>query len=69
MDDLIEALRIFAKYQAKCYSPTHCEHDVFMVMDVGKTVPSEEDRARLDSLSFTWLTEFKCWGSFRFGSA
>ena len=69
MDDLIEALRIFAKYQKKCYSPTCCTHDVFMVVDVGETAPSVEDRIRLDSLGFTWLTEFKCWGSFRFGSA
>jgi hypothetical protein len=53
----------------RCYSLTCCEHDVFMVVDVDERAPTAEERIRLDSLGFTWLTEFKCWGSFRFGSA
>ena len=69
MKDLIEALSIFLKYQkADTYSPTHCEHDVFLVMGVPQNIPLE-DVERLDALRFLWMNEYDCWGSYRFGSA
>jgi hypothetical protein len=33
MNDLIEALQIFAKYGNPDY-PTHCEHDTLMIMGI-----------------------------------
>ena len=69
MNSLIEALQILSKYQKETYSPTHCEHDVLLVVDVAKDAPSETDLQRLDELGFRWISEFDCWGSFRFGSA
>ena len=71
MKDLIEALTILAKYQKPdTYAPTHCEHDVLYVMQVGENDPTEEERTRLDELGFHWdAGEGDCWASFRFGSA
>ena len=70
MKDLIEALNIFLKYQKAEYSPTHCEHDVLLIMGVTKDVDAD-DAKRLEELGFIWLdgSEYDCWGSFRFGSA
>lgn len=69
MKDLIEALSILMKYQkADTYAPTHCEHDVLLVMAVPQELPKEETE-RLDALGFIWMGEYDCWGSFRFGSA
>jgi len=68
MKDLIKALQIFAKYQNVKW-PTHCEHDILMIMDIAKDEPSEEDIKALDELSFFWSKEYDCWASFRFGSA
>lgn len=68
MKKLIEALTIFAKYVDKEY-PTHCEHDVLLVVGIGKDVISAEDRATLDILGFFWSSEYDCWASFRYGSA
>jgi len=74
MDDLIEALTIFKKYveaddnYAK-HNPTHCEHDVFMVCaNIKEDAVSDEDKKRLDELSFAWNGEYDCWSSYRFGS-
>lgn len=66
MNDLIEALNIFAKYMGDKFSPTHCEHDVLYVMcgDV-----SAEDAVELERLGFLRDEEFESWVSFRFGSA
>jgi hypothetical protein len=70
MKDLIEALTIFAKYQeADTYAPTHCEHDIMLVVGVEESAVSEEDAKRLDALGWHWDSEYDCWGSFRFGSA
>lgn len=71
MEDLIAALNIFLKYTTdkNSYSPTHCEHDVFMVVGIEEDQVSEEDRVRLDELGFHWDNEYDCWSSFRFGSA
>ena len=68
MKDLIEALQIFLKYKNP-YSPTHCEHDILMVMSATPDEMSEEDKKRLDELSFSWNEEYDCWSSYRFGSA
>jgi len=68
MEELIEALTIFAKYKNEKW-PTHCEHDVLCVVGVGEEEPSEQDRKRLKELSFEWNDEYDCWSSFRFGSA
>ncbi len=68
MKDLIAALNIFLKYK-DAYAPTHCEHDVLLVVGITKEEVSEEDKARLNDLGFYWSYEYDCWGSFRFGSA
>lgn len=69
MKKLIEALTIFAKYK-DVERPTHCEHDVLMIMAVTEDEVSEEDRKRLDELGFVWDgSDGGCWVSFRYGSA
>jgi len=68
MKELIEALSIFAKYADK-YAPTHCEHDVLIVVGVAKDQVTKEEAARLDALGFFWSDEYDAWSSFRFGSA
>ena len=65
MNELIEALTIFAKY-TQHDRPTYCEHDTLMVL-VDPSVVSEEDIVKLDELGFFPSDEhFK---SFRFGNA
>jgi hypothetical protein len=69
MKDLIEALTILAKYMpVDKYAPTHCEHDVLMVVGIEKGVVSPEDATRLDALGFFFSDEDDCWITFRFGS-
>jgi hypothetical protein len=69
MDDLIEALTIFRKYQ-NVRNPTYCRHDEMMIMAVTKDEVSAEDQKRLDELGFFWSeAEDGYWASFRFGSA
>lgn len=68
MDKLIEALTIFLKYKNE-YAPTHCEHDVMLVVGISQEEVSEEDKKRLDELGFRWSEEFDSWASFRYGSA
>ena len=53
MDELIEALTIFRKYMSDTDAkyPTSCEQDVLFVCGVDIEV-SEEDKARLEELSF-----------------
>ncbi len=66
MNDLIEALQIFAKYSNEEW-PTHCEHDILMISDVQNDI-SQEDKDKLEKLGFHWSDEFDCWVSYRFGS-
>lgn len=68
MKDLIEALTILSKYVPKKDQkwPTHCEHDILMVMAVREV--DEEDIKRLQELSFRWNEDRNCWTSYRFGS-
>ena len=68
MDKLIQALQIFLKYKNED-SPTHCEHDVMMVVGISKEKVSKEDKLKLDELGFIWSKEYDCWISYRFGSA
>lgn len=68
MRDLIEALTIFLKYGDE-YSPTHCEHDVLMVVGIEQEAVSVKDQTKLNELGFRWSTEYDCWASYRFGSA
>jgi hypothetical protein len=69
MKDLIEALTIFAKYQKDTRWPTFCDHDILIIMGVGKDVVSVEDQARLEKLDFKWDDREQNWYSFRFGSS
>jgi hypothetical protein len=68
MEELIEALKIFLKYKNNKY-PTHCEHDILIVVDISKDEISQEDRDRLGELGFRWSSEYGAWSSFRYGSA
>jgi hypothetical protein len=71
MSNLIEALNIFLKYGNPDY-PTHCEHDVLLVMIDPKLV-SEEDLQQLAALEFFPGEEYSeygtdCFYSFYYGS-
>lgn len=69
MDDLIEALTIFRKYQ-NLRNPTCCHHDTMVIMGVTQDEVSQEDQKRLDVLGFFWAEdEGGYWMSFRYGSA
>lgn len=68
MKDLIEALQIFLKYKNEQW-PTHCEHDIMMIMGIEQDEISAEDVKRLDDLGFRWNEEYDCWASYKFGSA
>ena len=69
LQDLIEALKIFAKYGNPKY-PTHCEHDIMYVRINAESV-SDEDKAELDKLGFFVNTECgdNCFSTYRFGSS
>lgn len=68
MEKLIEALQIFLKYKNANW-PTHCEHDILMIMEVSEDEVSSEDKEKLDELGFFWSSEYDCWASYKFGSA
>jgi hypothetical protein len=68
MDKLIQALEIFKKYQNLEW-PTHCEHDVMLVVGIEQNEVSEEDTQKLNELGFIWMQEYECFGSYRYGSA
>lgn len=65
MNDLIQALTIFAKY-GDPYSPTHCEHDQLCVM-IDPDDVTEEDQQYLQKLGFHRDDGY--FVSYRFGSA
>jgi hypothetical protein len=73
MNDLIEALQIFAKYSDTKW-PTHCEHDVMYIL-VSPSLVSSEDKKRLDELGFLSESDDDeddddaVFYSYRFGSA
>jgi uncharacterized protein CbrC (UPF0167 family) len=68
MKELIEALQTFAMYTQTKW-PTHCEHDVLMICDVGRDTMSAADQDYVEERGFLWSDEHECWISFRFGSA
>jgi hypothetical protein len=68
MDDLIEALQIFRKYENPRW-PTNCSHDQLSIMEVKPSKVSEEDTARLAELGFIVDEDEGYFYSFRFGSA
>jgi len=65
MEQLIEALQIFLKYDNSEY-PTHCEHDVLHVA-VSSELMSKEDIEKLDELGF-FIDEYDGFSSFKYGS-
>lgn len=68
MKDLIEALTILLKY-GDPYNPTHCEYDELTINStINPESVSDEDKARLDELSFYVDEEGEYFKSFRFGS-
>ena len=70
MSDLIAALTVFAKYtEPNALSPTNCEHDTLMIMDVSRNDMADCDVAEVERLGFFWCTDECVWISFRFGSA
>lgn len=70
MKDLVEALQILLKY-GDPRNPTHCEHDVLMVVGIDPADVSDEDKDRLDALGFFISDEYgePMFQSFRYGSA
>ncbi len=68
MSDLIKALQIFLKYKDN-YDPTHCEHDILLVVGISEEEVCPDDVVRLGELGFFWSSEYDCWASFRYGSA
>jgi hypothetical protein len=68
MKDLIEALNIFLKYRDEKW-PTCCVHDNLLITGVTFEEVSDEDKAKLEEMNFSWSEEYGCWASYRFGSA
>jgi hypothetical protein len=68
MDKLIQALQIFLKYGNPQW-PTHCEHDVLLIMGYQEDEISEEDKKTLYDLGFSWNAEYDSFASYRYGSA
>ena len=68
MQGLIDALNIFLKYKNSDF-PTHCEHDVMMIMDIERDEVSSTDINTLENLGFWWDEQYDCFASYRYGSA
>ena len=66
MNDLIEALTIFAKYTNGEHRIS-CEHELFIV-NVKPATVSDEDTKRLKALSFEPVPAWGWFESTRFGS-
>lgn len=69
MNDLIEALKIFLKYDNDSYAPTHCQHDILIIANVKPEEVLQEDVEQLNQLGFFISEEYGLFASFRFGSA
>ena len=69
MDDVIEALEIAKKYASdyQLKYPFNASHDELM-LNVDASLVSDEDRKRLDELSFHLNEEYDSFVSYRFGS-
>lgn len=70
MKGLIEALQIFLKYGDPDH-PTHCEHDILMIVGIDPAEVSDEDKVKLADLGFFVGREFgeEAFQSYRYGSA
>ncbi len=68
MDNLIQALQIFLKYGNSKW-PTHCEHDVLIIVGYQEEEISKEDKKTLHDLGFFWSDQHGAFASFRYGSA
>lgn len=70
LSKLIEALNIFLKY-GDHESPTNCEHDRLIIMEIKPDDVSEEDIARLAELGFHVGCPFgeSVFQSYQYGSA
>jgi hypothetical protein len=68
MEDLIKALQIFLKYKNEQY-PTHCEHDILIIVGITEEEISAEDKIELEKLGFHWDSEYDGWASYKYGSA
>lgn len=67
MEQLIEALQIFLKYDNPTW-PTHCEHEILYIIG-DYSAMSTEDKAKLEELGFHWDAAMDGWASFKYGSA
>lgn len=68
MDKLIQALNIFLKYGNPDY-PTHCEHDLLLIL-IDPKIVSDDDKEKLNDLGFFVGLEYdECFSSFKYGSA
>ena len=68
MEKLIKALQIFLKYKNETY-PTHCEHDIMIIMNITKEEVSSEDILELEELGFGYDDSEDHFYSYRYGSA
>ena len=68
MSDLIEALKIFLKYENSKW-PTNCSHDVLAIMDINPEIVTDVDKLKLEALGFIVNDDYDGFISFRFGSA
>jgi hypothetical protein len=70
MEKLIEALQILLKYGNPDY-PTHCIHDILIIVGIDPDKVSEEDTLKLKQLGFFPTRDYgEHWFvSFRYGSA
>ena len=68
MEQLIEALQIFSKYDKPAY-PTHCEHDqLYICGDYDPEKMDPDDVKKLDELGFFWSDSDDGFISYKYGS-
>jgi hypothetical protein len=69
MNDLIEALQIFATYCGNIDNPTYCDSNELRIMEVNPEDVSKKDIKRLQQLGFIIDEGDGCFYSHRFGNA
>lgn len=70
MDDLIEALEIFKRYQSgyNLEYPTHCQHYELWVCGVDVGDLTKDEIQKLDKIGFFWDSDDEAFKSYKFGS-
>ncbi len=70
MSDLIKALQILLKYGDPEY-PTHCEHDILIIVGIDPSQVSDQDKNTLRELGFNSGNQNGelCFYSYKYGSA